>query len=59
MSFVEGDDVSSKSRRALSIHRSATPFCQGLSKEVRTGVKFIERTAIGTFEPYFPSRSKI
>src|ERR1700694_4793034 len=36
---------SSRSRRQLSIQRSATPFCQGLSKEVRTGLIFMDRTA--------------
>src|SRR5712692_67170 len=39
---------SSRSRRQLSIHRSATPFCQGLWNEVRTGRIAIDRTAIGT-----------
>src|ERR1700694_3048038 len=50
---------SSRSRRQLSIQRSATPFCQGLSKEVRTGLIFMDRTAPGTSNPYFASRSKI
>ena len=57
----EGDSTPSPSpdRRQLSTQRSATPFCQGLSKEVRTGVIFMDRTAAGTSNPYFPSRSKI
>src|ERR1700694_1901857 len=50
---------SSRSRRQLSTQRSATPFCQGLSKEVRTGLIFMDRTAPGTSNPYFASRSKI
>ncbi len=48
-----------KSRRQLSIHRSATPFCQGLWIEVRTGRMAIARTAMGTSKPYLASRSKI
>jgi hypothetical protein len=39
--------------------RVATPFCQGLSKEVLTGLIFSDRTATGTSNPYFPSRSEI
>ena len=31
----------------------------GLSKEVRTGIKPIDRTAIGVSNPYLLSRSKI
>src|ERR1700681_2797928 len=50
---------SSRSRRQLSTQRSAIPFCQGLAKEVRTGLIFMDRTATGTSNPYFASRSKI
>ena len=50
---------SNRSRRQLSTHRSATPFCQGLLNEVRRGCIFKDRTATGTSIPYFPSRSKI
>ena len=50
---------SSSSRLQLSTQRSATPFCQGLSKDVRTGLIFRHRTAAGTSTPYFASRSKI
>jgi hypothetical protein len=48
----------SPTRRQLSTHRSATPFCQGLSKEVRRGLILRDRTAAGTSNPYFASRSK-
>src|SRR5258706_10929506 len=50
---------SSRSCRQLSIQRSATPFCQGLSKEVRTGDIFRDRRVPGTSNPYFASRSKM
>src|SRR5260370_10342234 len=50
---------SSRSRRQLSTQRSATPFCQGLSKEVRTGLILMDRTAAGTSNPYFASWSEI
>ena len=50
---------SKRSRRQLSTQRSATPFCQGLSKEVRIGVIVRDRTAAGTSNPYLPSRSKM
>ena len=50
---------SSKWRWQLSTHRSAMPFCRGLSKEVRTGLIFRDRTAAGISEPCLPSRSKI
>ena len=43
----------------LSIHRSASPFCQGLRREVLTGRMAIDRTAIGTSRPYLASRSKM
>src|ERR1035441_10866505 len=49
---------SSKSRRQLPTQRSATPFCQGLRIEVRTGVMFSERIDAGTSKPYFASRSE-
>ena len=50
---------SSRSCRQLSIHRSATPFCQGLWNEVRTARMAIDRTAMGTSKPYLASRSKM
>ena len=40
--FIEGNDVIQRSRRQLPTQRSAIPFCQGLSKEVRTGLIFKE-----------------
>ena len=40
---------SSRSRRQLSTQRSAIPFCPGLLKEVRTGIKPIDR--IGDLQP--------
>src|SRR5258708_7231145 len=49
----------SRSRRQLSTQRSATPVGQGLSKEVRTGLILLDRTAAGTSNPYFASWSKI
>src|SRR5437879_9455319 len=48
-----------RSSRQLSIHRSATPFCQGLWNEVRTARMAIDRTAMGTSKPYLASRSKM
>ena len=50
---------SNRSRRQLSTQRSATPLCQGLSNEVRTGLIFKDRTTAGTSIPYLPSRSKM
>src|SRR5271168_4306321 len=40
-------------------HRSASPFCQGLSKEVRTAVIPIARMAIGASKPHLVSPSRI
>ncbi len=37
---------SKSSRRELSIHRSAIPFCHGLSNDLRIGLRLIERTAM-------------
>src|SRR5712664_3204236 len=48
-----------KSRRQLSAHRSAIPFCQGLRNEFRIGRIAIELTAIGTSNPFLASRSKM
>src|SRR5467141_2098158 len=45
--------------RQLPTQRSATPFCQGLSNEVRTGFTLRDRTAVGTSSPYLASRSKM
>src|SRR5579864_5375982 len=50
---------SSSSRRQLPTQRSAIPFCQGLSNEVRTAFIFRDRMAAGTSVPYFASRSWI
>src|SRR5215472_9738670 len=50
---------SSSSLRQLPTQRSAMPFCQGLAKDVRTGLIVRERTAAGTSSPYLASRSKI
>jgi hypothetical protein len=50
---------SRRSRRQLPTQRSATPFCQGLSNEVRTGFTIRDRTAAGTSLPYLASRSKM
>jgi len=47
------------SLRQLPTQRSATPFCQGLSNEVRTAFIFRDRMAAGTSVPYFASRSWI
>jgi len=49
----------SRSRRQLPTQRSATPFGQGLSKELRTHLVYIDRIAAGTPVPYLASRSKI
>src|SRR5260370_34545615 len=47
-SGVCGLTWSNKSWRQLSTHRSAIPFCQGLSNEVRTEFTPSERTAAAT-----------
>jgi hypothetical protein len=59
MAFVHRNHVNEQISGQLSTQRSATPFCQGLSKHVRTGLIFRDRTAIGTSRPYFASRSKM
>src|SRR5712692_7835190 len=48
---------SSNSRRQLPTQRSATPFCQGLLIEVRTGVIFSERIALGTSNPLLSAKT--
>ena len=55
MPLVESNHM----RRHLPTQRSATPFCQGLSKEVRTAFIFRDRMAAGTSVQYFASRSWI
>src|ERR1019366_8900204 len=50
---------SSKSRRQLPTQRSATPFCQGLRIEVRTGVIFRERIDAAPSKPYFASAFRV
>src|SRR5258708_18272733 len=50
---------SRRSRRQLPTQRSATPFCQGLSNEVRTGLTLKDRTAAEASSPYLASRSKM
>ena len=42
VTFIKGNDVIQRSRRQLPTQRSAIPFCQGLPKEVRTGLIFTE-----------------
>src|SRR5258705_3604311 len=59
IAFVNCDDVIHRSRRQLPTQRSATPFCQGLSNEVRRGFTLRDRTAAGTSSPYLASRSKM
>src|SRR5882724_12821110 len=59
VAFVNCDDVSRRSRRQLPTQRSATPFCQGLSNEVRRGFTLRDRIAAGTSSPYLASRSKM
>src|ERR1700738_904450 len=51
--------VAREKGRQLPTQRSATPFCQGLSNEVRIGLTLRDRTAAGTSSPYLASRSKM
>src|ERR1019366_6871563 len=57
MALIQGDHVVEQVAAAASDQRSATPFCQGLRIEVRTGVIFSERIDAGTSNPYFASWS--
>src|SRR5437879_5705794 len=59
VAFVNCDDVIEEITRQLPTQRSATPFCQGLSNEVRTGLTLRDRTAVGTSSPYSASRLKM
>jgi hypothetical protein len=59
MLLIHRNNVVEEVSSAAFAQRSATPFCQGLSKEIRTGSIFRERTAMGTSSPYLEYRSKI
>src|SRR6516162_9161488 len=56
--FVHSNDMIQQ-LPPLSIQRSATPFCHGLSNEVWIASIPRDRTAAGTSTPYFLSRSNI
>src|SRR5215472_11274468 len=57
--LVESNHMVEQLAAAAPPQRSATPFCQGLSNEVRTAFIFRDRMADGTSVPYFASRSWI
>src|SRR5258705_13214028 len=57
--LFKGTKWYNKTRRHIRTQRSATPFCQGLSNEVRILLIFMDRIAVGTSVPYLASRSKI
>src|SRR5712691_2573741 len=59
VAFVNCNDVIQEITPATPTQRSATPFCQGLSNEVRIGFTLRDRTAAGTSSPYLASRSKM
>src|SRR6202007_717321 len=52
VAFFNCDDVIQENTQ-----RSATPFCQGLSNEVRRGFTLRDRPAARTSSPYLASRS--
>src|ERR1035437_7373009 len=57
MALIQRDYVVEQVAAAASDPTPATPFCQGLRIEVRTGVMFSERIDAGTSKPYFASWS--
>jgi hypothetical protein len=57
VAFVNCDDVIQEITPAAPY--PATPFCQGLSNEVRRAFTLKDRTAAGTSSPYLASRSKM
>ena len=56
--LIESNDMVAQLAGAPT-QRSATPFCQGLSNEVRTAFIFRDGIAAGASVPYFASRSWI
>jgi hypothetical protein len=57
--LVQSNHMVEQLATAARTQRSAIPFCQGLSNEVRTAFIFRDRMAAGSSVPYFASRSWI